>query len=78
MILGHREARQHVAPASVLYLFENLAFLVFKLLFSPWFSFTASVLEFDDSEKQEIYKTISFREVHDAIMELKVLALYIS
>ncbi|XP_061374829.1 probable ethanolamine kinase isoform X1 [Gastrolobium bilobum] len=31
----------------------------------------ASDLEFDDSKKQKTYKTISFREVHDEIAELK-------
>ncbi|KAK7281630.1 hypothetical protein RIF29_09787 [Crotalaria pallida] len=34
----------------------------------------ASVLEFDDSKKHETYETISFREVHDEIVELKVLS----
>ncbi|CAK8534371.1 unnamed protein product [Lathyrus sativus] len=33
----------------------------------------ASVLEFDDSEKQKTYKTVSFREVQDEINELQVL-----
>ncbi|XP_062149470.1 probable ethanolamine kinase [Alnus glutinosa] len=33
----------------------------------------ASVLEFDDDEKQRMYKTISFKEVHDEIFELKEL-----
>ncbi|KAL0013815.1 hypothetical protein SO802_000884 [Lithocarpus litseifolius] len=33
----------------------------------------ASVLEFDDSEKQRMYKMISFKEIHDEIVELKEL-----
>ncbi|PRQ46411.1 putative ethanolamine kinase [Rosa chinensis] len=33
----------------------------------------ASSLEFDDSEKQKIYKTISFSEVYNEIVELKEL-----
>ncbi|KAL5098572.1 hypothetical protein RYX36_002899 [Vicia faba] len=33
----------------------------------------ASVLEFDDSEKQKTYKTVSFKEVQDEINELQVL-----
>ncbi|XP_058723038.1 probable ethanolamine kinase [Vicia villosa] len=33
----------------------------------------ASVLEFDDSEMQKTYKTVSFREVQDEINELQVL-----
>lgn len=41
------------------------------------FSLTASVLEFDDSEKQKTYKTVSFREVQDEINELQVLVLFI-
>lgn len=32
----------------------------------------ASTLEFDDNEKQKLYKTISFSEVHNEIIELKV------
>ncbi|XP_027904304.1 probable ethanolamine kinase isoform X2 [Vigna unguiculata] len=31
----------------------------------------ASVLEFDDSEMQKTYETISFKELHDEIVELK-------
>ncbi|XP_027331926.1 probable ethanolamine kinase isoform X2 [Abrus precatorius] len=31
----------------------------------------ASVLEFDDSKMQDTYETISFKEVHDEIVELK-------
>lgn len=41
------------------------------------FSFAASVLEFDDNKKQKTYEAISFREVHDEILELKVFALFI-
>ncbi|KAL4654032.1 hypothetical protein ACB092_01G348900 [Castanea dentata] len=33
----------------------------------------ASVLEFDDSEKQRMHKMISFKEIHDEIVELKEL-----
>lgn len=33
----------------------------------------ASVLEFDDSEKQRMFKMISFKEIHDEIVELKEL-----
>ncbi|PON87642.1 Protein kinase-like domain containing protein [Trema orientale] len=33
----------------------------------------ASNLEFDDSEKQRIYNTISFKEIHNEIIELKLL-----
>ncbi|PON78400.1 Protein kinase-like domain containing protein [Parasponia andersonii] len=33
----------------------------------------ASSLEFDDSEKQRIYNTISFKEIHSEIIELKLL-----
>ncbi|GMY35889.1 probable ethanolamine kinase isoform X2 [Fagus crenata] len=33
----------------------------------------ASVIEFDDNEKQRMYKMISFKEVHDEIVELKEL-----
>ncbi|ONH98289.1 hypothetical protein PRUPE_7G240800 [Prunus persica] len=33
----------------------------------------ASALEFDDNEKQKLYKTISFSEVHNEIIELKEL-----
>ncbi|KAL6274796.1 hypothetical protein ACE6H2_025488 [Prunus campanulata] len=33
----------------------------------------ASTLEFDDNEKQKLYKTISFSEVHNEIIELKEL-----
>ncbi|KAM1508318.1 hypothetical protein ACFX10_017646 [Malus domestica] len=32
----------------------------------------ASALEFDDNEKQKVYKTISFSEVHNEMIELKV------
>lgn len=32
----------------------------------------ASNLEFDDSEKQRKFKTISFEEVHNEVNELKV------
>lgn len=50
--------------------------LVFKLpLFCIFFA--ASVLGFDDSKEQKTYETISFREVHDEIVELKVLAFII-
>jgi hypothetical protein len=35
-------------------------------------SVAASVLEFDDSEKQRMYNMVSFKEVHDEIFELKV------
>jgi len=52
---------------------ESLILLVFEL---PLF-FSASVLEFDDSKMQKTYETISFKEVHDEIVELKVLALSI-
>lgn len=34
----------------------------------------ASALQFEDSEKQERYETISFREIHDEIKELKDLS----
>ncbi|XP_050271884.1 probable ethanolamine kinase isoform X1 [Quercus robur] len=33
----------------------------------------ASVLEFDDSEKQRMHKMISYKEIHDEIVELKEL-----
>ncbi|KAM0969431.1 hypothetical protein ACFX13_017951 [Malus domestica] len=33
----------------------------------------ASALEFDDNEKQKVYKTISFSEVHNEMIELKEL-----
>ncbi|XP_030954539.1 probable ethanolamine kinase isoform X1 [Quercus lobata] len=33
----------------------------------------ASVLEFDDSEKQRLHKMISYKEIHDEIVELKEL-----
>lgn len=33
---------------------------------------SASVLQFDDSEKQRVYETISFKEVHIDILEIKV------
>lgn len=42
-----------------------------------WFSLAASVLEFDDSEMQKTYKTVSFREIQDEINELQVLVLFI-
>jgi ethanolamine kinase len=32
----------------------------------------ASVLKFEDDEKQERYETISFREIKDEVKELKV------
>ncbi|KAF7806371.1 putative ethanolamine kinase [Senna tora] len=38
----------------------------------------ASVLEFDDSEKKTTYGKISFREVHDEIMELKELTSHLN
>ena len=33
---------------------------------------TASVLKFEDNEKQKRYETISFREIQDEVKELKV------
>lgn len=32
----------------------------------------ASDLTFDDSEKKQKYETISFKEIHDELVELKV------
>lgn len=32
----------------------------------------ASVLKFEDNEKQKRYETISFREIQDEVKELKV------
>lgn len=50
-------------------LFSGYNFLMDALL-----SFSAaSNLKFDDGEKQRIYETISFKEVHKEIIELKVL-----
>lgn len=37
----------------------------------------ASILKFDDNEKQGIYKAISFEEVNDQIVELKVGAVFV-
>lgn len=36
----------------------------------------ASDLKFEDIEKQSMYETISFDEVHKEIVELKVLSLF--
>ena len=47
--------------------------LIFEL---PTFV-AASVIEFDDNEKQRMYKMISFKEVHDEIVELKVVLVFI-
>jgi hypothetical protein len=33
---------------------------------------TASILEFEDKEKQKRYETISFRKIQDEVKELKV------
>lgn len=41
------------------------------------FNIAASNLEFDDSEKQRIYNTISFEEIHNEIIELKVVSPFI-
>lgn len=35
-------------------------------------SAAASVLEFDDSEKQRKYQMISFKEIYNEVVELKV------
>lgn len=36
------------------------------------FSDVACDLKFDDNEKQRKYETISFKEIHDELLELKV------
>lgn len=40
-------------------------------------SIAASALEFDDGEKQRIYETISFKEIKNEIIELKVVTPFI-
>lgn len=35
---------------------------------------TASILQFDDIEKQRKYETISFEEVYNAVVEIKVIS----
>jgi hypothetical protein len=54
-------------------LFDLIFSLIFcHLIFELPPSVAASVLEFDDNEKQKMYKTISFKEVRDEIFGLKV------
>ena len=62
---------EHLLHSSLIYIY--IIFISCEFSYDHVLSFdTASTLEFDDIEKQRLYKTISFKEIHNEITELKV------